>query len=204
MTSLIFSFAPWYVWVGGLLGLVALTYLGLWPLVIGFLRNVPWPVYAMTALVLVHLALVHLRVTQAIDETNATWTAKLAAEKAAYEKQVTELKAKQQQVVTRTVIEYRDRIKIVKEKGDEIVREVQVLVPADSPLLAGGVRVAHDAAASGHLPDDPAGAAAAAESVEAAALLTTVAENYQSCRADAERLIALQGLVSSLEGVKSP
>lgn len=112
------------------------------------------------------------------------------------------LKERQQEVVTHTVIEYRDRVKVVKEKGDEIIKEVQVLVPLDSPLLAGGVRVAHDAAASGRLPDDPEGTARTAAPVTTAALSTAVATNYAACRSEYEKLIALQTLVSSLEGVK--
>jgi hypothetical protein len=115
---------------------------------------------------------------------------------------IASLKEKQQQVVTRTVIEYRDRVKVVKEKGDEVIKEIQVLVPLDSPLLAGGVRVAHDAAARGRLPDDPEGTARAASPVETLTVLSTVAENYGTCRAEYEKLVALQTLVSSLEGVK--
>lgn len=168
----------------------------------GFAKLIPWPVYAVAALVALHFWLVHVRVKQAVEETNAGWVAKLASERAAYDKALAALREKQQEVVTRTVIEYRDRIKIVKERADAIVAEIPEVLPVgDSPLLSGGVRVIHDAAAVGNLPNDPVGAAATAAPVETAALLTTVAENYRECSVTSERLIALQKLVKSLEGV---
>jgi hypothetical protein len=93
------------------------------------------------------------------------------------------------------VIRYRDRIKTVEVQGAEVIKEIPVLVPMDSPLLAGGFRVFHDAAASGHMPDDPAGAARAAAPVEAPTLASVVGENYAQCRAQAEQLLALQAIL---------
>lgn len=105
------------------------------------------------------------------------------------------LRDKQAAVVEKVVVRYRDRIQIVKEEGDAIVREIPALLPLNSPLLSGTVRMLHDAAATGALPGDPGGAAAAAAPVETAALITGVAENYAACRANAEQLIALQQIV---------
>lgn len=164
----------------------------------GVLKLIPWQVYAVIAAGIAiygyGLNEHHLGYKEAKAED-----AKVAeAVKAKYDIEVAAIKAKQQEVITHEVIVYRDRVKIVKEKGDEIIKEVQVLVPLNSPLLAGGVRVAHDAAALGNLPDDPEGAARTAAPIETAALLTTVAENYQSCSAEREKLIALQTIVSKL------
>lgn len=126
----------------------------------------------------------------------------IAAQKkaqAAYEAEVASIQAEQQKVITRTVIEYRDRVQIVKEKGDEVVREVDKIVPHTVGMLPGGMRVIHDAAASGVLPADPERAAAAAAPVDASTLAATVATNYEACRANAAQLVALQDLVKSLE-----
>lgn len=166
--------------------------------ILGILRLVPWWVYAAIALVVAFFGWLTVHDHDLKAACDAGWQKKLMVEREAYANALVELKAKQQEVVTKTVIEYRDRVKVVKEKGNDIVHEVQVLVPMDSPLLAGGVRVAHDAAAGGELPADPEGAARAAAPVETAALLTTVAENYTTCREDGERLKALQTLVSRL------
>lgn len=106
-------------------------------------------------------------------------------------------KARQSQVVEKVVVEYRDRIKVVKEKGDEIVKAVPYFVRSECELPAGW-RVLHDAAAAGSFPDDPERAIAAAKPVESVAAAETVAANYASCRADQARLAALQQLVKGL------
>lgn len=125
------------------------------------------------------------------EKTNAAWEAKYQANLA----EIGRLKARQAEVVEKVVTVYKDRVKVVKEKGDEIVREIPILVGMDSPLLAGSYRVLHDAAATGSMPSDPAGAAETADPVTAAALLTTTAENYTTCRSTAEQLTALQSIL---------
>jgi hypothetical protein len=164
----------------------------------GFLKLIPWQVWAILALGIALLSFGKYEHHKGYSQAAAEYEAKILAEREAYAEEVRELQAKQQQVITKTVIEYRDRIKVVKEKSDEVIRYVDRLVPMDSPLLAGGVRVLHDAAASGVLPDDPEGAARAAAPVEAPALLATVAENYTACHANAEQLVALQTIVKEL------
>ena len=163
-----------------------------------FLKAIPWQIYA-GAVILASVWFYGERQHHAgYAEASAKYEAQIAAERAKYDDEIASLRAKQQAVITKTVIQYRDRVQVVKEKGDEIIKEIPVLVPLGSPLLAGGVRVAHDAAASGVMPDDPQGAAAAASPVKTAALVATVAENYTACRESSERLIALQQIVSSL------
>lgn len=124
-------------------------------------------------------------------EVRAQWEMERAEQIA----RIAELEKRNAQVVVKEVIKYRDRVKVVREKAEEVIREIPVLVPVDIPALPGAVRVLHDAAAGGELPDDPAGAARAAEAVEVPALVETVADNYAACRADAERLVALQNIV---------
>ena len=164
----------------------------------GLLSKIPWWIYVLVFAVFYHFLAIHVAVSDQKKEDQASFQKQIAAERAAYDKEVAALKAKQQDVITKTVVEYRDRIKVVKEKGDEIVKQVPVYVPMDSPLLGSGVRVFHDAAASGVVPDDPIRAIAAADPVETSTLLSTVAGNYESCRENAARLVALQKIVSSL------
>ena len=167
-----------------------------------FLKAIPWQIYAGAILIAGFYGYGVKQHHAGYAEATAKYEAQIAAERAKYDAEITSLRAKQQAVITKTVIQYRDRVQVVKEKGDEIIKEIPVLVPLDSPLLAGGVRVAHDAAASGVMPDDPQGAAAAASPVETAALVATVAENFTACRESSERLIALQQIVSSLAETK--
>lgn len=215
MTNYLWHLVPWYVWTLGVAAILVLFIPGVGTIVLGLVRTAgaAWAllphrvklvigcVAALAALVVLHFWDEREKVNAAIAACDARHAAEIAAQRAAYELQVTAIRTKQQEVVTRTVIEYRDRIKIVKEKDDAIQQEIESHV-LDSPLLAGWVRFDHDAAARGDLSGDPRGAPDSAPPVEAGALLSTVAENYGTCRAEFEKLVSLQNLVKSLEGVK--
>lgn len=171
--------------------------MGIFSAIFGFLKLIPWQIYAGVAVIVAlgaaHLSLVH----KAVKANDGEWEAKIAAEQAAYAKQIAALKAKQSVIVEKEVVKYRDRVKIIKEKGDAIIKEIPVLVTGEC-VLSGGVRIIHDAAAVGHLPDDPAGAARAAAGVDAITLTETVAANYAACLQNAVRLASLQQLVKDL------
>lgn len=91
----------------------------------------------------------------------------------------------QEKVVVRTEIKYRDRIKIVKEKGDVIVKEVPVYISTETdrrfPLPVGFVRV-HDAATTGESPGAPRDSDGEASAVTASAAAKTIAVNYTEYR----------------------
>ena len=110
------------------------------------------------------------------------------------------LAGKRREVTERVVIEYRDRVRVVQQQGEEVIREVEKLVPVDSCELPGGWRVLHDASATGRFPG-------AAERIDAAAVTAqdaarTVAENYATCRLDQERLTGLQAWVAGQSAVR--
>lgn len=109
-------------------------------------------------------------------------------------KEVERLRTAAAKVTVRTEIQYIDRVKVVKEKGDAIVREIPVFVPAGSGGLGGGFRLLHDAAAEGGPVPDAAGIADAAP-VPAQDVAATVLVNYAGAHETAERLIALQDWV---------
>lgn len=75
-------------------------------------------------------------------------------------------------------------------------------VPNDCPV-PGLVRVLHDAAAAGEMPDTGA-AGADAPAVSAQALVEAVSDNYQACRDDQRRLAALQQLIRNFNGQEAP
>ena len=108
-------------------------------------------------------------------------------------------KARQAQVVERVVVQYRDRIQVVKEKGDEIVKQVPVFIPVGGCELPGAWRVLHDSAVRNDFPKDPERAIAAADPVDGATAAQVVASNYATCHADQARLAALQQLVVQLQ-----
>ncbi|MEA9576935.1 hypothetical protein [Xanthomonas campestris] len=97
---------------------------------------------------------------------------------------------------TKTVVEYVDRVQIVREAGATITREIPIYVTkkadAACAIPAGFVRL-HDAAATGN----PAGPStgdpdAPAAGITLSAVAGTVADNYTSCHSTAAQLSALQ------------
>lgn len=159
----------------------------------GILKALPWWVYLIVAAVFGFYSYGLYEHHQGYDEAEATYTAQYAI-------QIKALQDKQQTVITKTMVVYRDRIVHDKETSDAI-QEAIVHAPEvlPSPMLVGGVRVLHDAAASGSLPDDPERASGTADPVAVATLLATVAANYQTCRADQEKLLALQTILKGVQ-----
>lgn len=111
---------------------------------------------------------------------------------------------RQAEATERVRIEYRDRVRVVREKGEEVIREVERLVPAGGCQLPGGFRLLHDAAARGSLPEPAGRADGAAAPVEPAAAAETVAGNYLACNETAEQLKALQAWVQQQQNVTNP
>lgn len=108
------------------------------------------------------------------------------------------------QVITK----YVDRVEVVERVGKTIIKEVPVYVSsaADAACVVptGFVRV-HDATAAGVPPPGRAGPADEAPAgIALSAVAGTVAENYTSCNANAEQLIALQELVREYQQATSP
>ena len=115
------------------------------------------------------------------------------AERAAQTMTILRVKVKQAEVTERIVTQYVDRVRVVREQADAVIREVPIYVPqscdADGRLPAGW-RVLHDAAASGGAADPSTVAHAQPVAPDTAA--ATVARNYGTCRETAEQLTALQ------------
>ncbi|WP_412023363.1 hypothetical protein [Burkholderia cepacia] len=98
----------------------------------------------------------------------------------------------------KVVTQYVDRIQVVRENGDTIIKEVPVYVDREADracvVPVGFVRV-HDAAVANMPVGDPGSADAASSSVALSAVAATVAGNYTTCHENAEQLIALQARV---------
>jgi len=75
-----------------------------------------------------------------------------------------------------------------------IIQEIDRYVPITDPMLSGGFRLLHDAAAAGQALDHSSRINAAP--VASATVAKTVAGNYADCRYDKERLEALQAIMS--------
>jgi hypothetical protein len=103
---------------------------------------------------------------------------------------------KNAKAATVTVTQYVDRERVIRLKGDTIIKEVPRYVPvqADAACVVprGFVRL-HDAAAAGTVPTPDTGDADAAPAgVALSTVAGTVAANYTDCHVDAARLSSLQ------------
>jgi len=117
------------------------------------------------------------------------------AEKQALALSASETGRHQAEATIKVVTEYVDKIKVVRERGATIIKEVPVYVTtqadADCLINAGFVRL-HDAAAGNAVSLSPGPADAAPSGVALSTVAGTVADNYQRCHENAAQLIALQ------------
>ena len=115
--------------------------------------------------------------------------------------QLAAVRQRQAEATVKVVTEYVDRVRIVREKGETIIKEVPVYVPVQADAACtinrGFVRL-HDAAAAGELPEPARDADAAAAGIALSAVAGTVAANYQTCHENAEQLRALDVWVSEM------
>ncbi|MCR4465843.1 hypothetical protein [Burkholderia sp. SCN-KJ] len=102
----------------------------------------------------------------------------------------------------KVVTQYVDRVQVVREKGNTIIKEVPVYVDREADracvVPVGFVRV-HDGAAANVPVGDPGSADAAPSGIALSAVAATVAGNYTTCYENAEQLIALQARVRDTE-----
>lgn len=151
---------------------------------------IPWP-YRLLALAALGITLVGFGWVKGAGHVQEQWDT--AVQQQALN--VAAIRERQAQATVKVVTEYVDRVRIVREKGDTIIKEVPVYVPvqADSActINRGFVRL-HDAAAAGELPEPARDADAAAAGIALSAVAGTVAANYRTCHENAEQLLALQ------------
>jgi hypothetical protein len=157
---------------------------------------IPWP-YRLLALAALGLALVGFGWVKGAGHVQAQWDS--AVQQQAL--QATAVREEQAQATVKVVTQYVDRIRVVREKGDTIIKEVPVYVPVQADAACtinrGFVRL-HDAAAVGALPEPAQDTDAAAAGIALSAVAGTVATNYQTCHETAEQLKALQTWVGEM------
>jgi hypothetical protein len=150
--------------------------------VLAFLKEIPWKAWAaLVVFVLVVLAFWaygNSRYTAGQAERQGAWDAASTAQAQA-DRNAQDEQAKATLI---TVTEYVDRVQTIRVKGDTVVQKVPVYIPSDSPLLPGGWRLLHDAAAQGVVPPPPG--SVAAEAVGAQDAARTVLGNYATCHID--------------------
>lgn len=157
---------------------------------------IPWP-YRLVVLAVLGVALVGFGWIKGASHVQAQWDAAIQQQAL----QTAAIRERQSQATVKVVTQYVDRVRIVREKGETIIKEVPVYVPVQADAACtinrGFVRL-HDAAAAGDLPEPARDADAAATGIALSAVAGTVAANYQTCHENAEQLTALQVWVSEM------
>jgi hypothetical protein len=121
----------------------------------------------------------------------ASWQAKVLKQQA----EIAELKQKEAEVTTKVVTKYVDRIQVVKEQANEIVKYVTQESDAKCELPV-SFSVLHDAAAKNELPDSTRATDETTSNVKLSEATTTIVTNYGICNQNSEQLKALQEWVS--------
>ncbi|RMX18080.1 hypothetical protein EBQ34_03190 [Vandammella animalimorsus] len=151
---------------------------------------IPWP-YRWLALALAAAALIGFGWIKGAGHVQAQWDTAVHQQTL----QAATARERQAQATVKVVTQYVDRVRVVREKGDTIIKEVPVYVPAQADAACtvnrGFVRL-HDAAAAGELPTSTGDSDAAASGLALSTVAGTVTANYQTCHETAERLKALQ------------
>ena len=151
---------------------------------------IPWP-YRLLALAALAVALIGFGWVKGAGHVQARWDAAVQEQTL----QAAAIRERQAQATVKVVTEYVDRVRIVREKGETIIKEVPIYVPVQADAactINRGFVLLHDAAAAGELPEPAGDADAAAANIALSAVAGTVAANYRTCHENAEQLIALQ------------
>lgn len=157
---------------------------------------IQWP-YRLLALAALGVALVGFGWIKGASHVQAQWDAAIQQQAL----QTAAVRERHAQATVKVVTQYVDRVRIVRDKGDTIFKEVPVYVPVQADAACtinrGFVRL-HDTAAAGELPEPARDADAAATGIALSGVAETVAANYQTCHENAEQLRALQAWVSEI------
>ncbi|MDI4092128.1 hypothetical protein U5F73_06665 [Stenotrophomonas pavanii] len=160
------------------------------------MKLIPW-LYRWLAMAALAAALIGVGWIKGASHVQVQWDAAVQQQT----QQAATVRERQAQATVKVVTEYVDRVRVVREKGDTIIKEVPVYVPVQADAACtinrGFVRL-HDAAAAGDLPEPAGDADAAPAGIALSAVAGTVAANYQTCHENAEQLRALQGWVMEM------
>ena len=161
---------------------------------------IPWP-YRWLAIAALAVALIGFGWIKGAGHVQSQWDAAVHQQTL----QIAAVRQRQAEATVQVVTRYVDRVRVVREKGDTIIKEVPIYVPVQADAACtinrGFVRL-HDAAAAGELPEPARDADAAAAGIALSAVAGTVAANYQACHENAEQLRALHAWVREVRAAE--
>lgn len=156
------------------------------------LWSLPWKWIGLSAVVIAVVGGIWWKIDDYGDEKYAAGRADLLAEQS---QAADTIEDKQEEVTVQVVTKYVDRVRIVREKGDVIIREVPVYVTAEDDdaciINSGFVRLWNDAN-TGQVSESSAGADAAPSGVSLSEVGTQKATEAKLCNLNTEQLKGLQ------------
>ena len=117
---------------------------------------------------------------------------------------IKELESKASQVTVKVVTEYKDRVKIIKEKGDTIYEQVPIFISEQSDnkcILPNGFVSMHNAAVQNIIPDPAAGTHDEPSGIKLSDATKTITLNYQQYHVLVEQLSSLQKWVKEMQAL---
>jgi hypothetical protein len=175
----------------GIVGIIASIILGGIPII----GNYKLPIQLVATLLLV-LGIYF----EGSISTRKEWEAKVEEAKL----EVAKKEVVSAEVTTRVVTKYVEKIKVVKEKGDVIVKEVPQYITKESDAkcdIPNAFVVLHDSASRNEVPDASRLADERTSETKLSTITETVAGNYSICHQNAEQLKALQEWIKEQQKV---
>jgi hypothetical protein len=123
--------------------------------------------------------------------TQKDWEAKVAEAKL----EMAEKETASAEVTVKVVTKYIEKVKVVKEKGDVIIKEVPKYITKESDAkcpIPNAFVVLHDSASRNEVPDAARLADEGTSGTKLSTVTETVVGNYSICHQNAEQLKALQ------------
>ena len=121
---------------------------------------------------------------------------------AAMELEVAKKEVASAEATTKVVTKYIETVKIVKEKGDVIIKEVPKYITKDSDAkcpIPNAFVLLHDSASKNEVPDSTRLANEGTSATKLSTVTETVVGNYSICHQNAEQLKALQTWIKEQE-----
>ena len=155
-------------------------------------KKIPLWLWVAVGVLIAYWGVYHRAHSNGVAETEAKWQAERAALQAAVKD------AKEKNTTINMIVDTVVKTEVVRirENAKEIIREVPVYIPADTPDLPAGFRLLHDAAAEGRQTNSADVATATPVPVDHAA--TVIISNYASCLAWREQVLGWQSWYQQL------
>lgn len=152
---------------------------------------IPW-YYRWLAIALLILGTIAFGFVKGMKHVQDKWDSSVQKENLL----VTQKVIKQGEITTKVLTQYVDRVRIVKEKGEEITKNVPIYVNTKNDadcVINHGFIVLHDSAANQNpVPDSTGISNDSPSELKLSTVLTTITENYAIAIENSERLKALQ------------